>query len=160
MKCHLSLDIYTVEEKLTSQHQFLCLTGHHFHKFCNIKDESYPTRSLDKRLTKIWRREYYLFISLMKLPTSEPWYAWDLQNMYIFTRSATCAIIIYILEKYPQNYCFYTCTGWFDWKLSKVNYSGSECGRFWPYVVKTKMCLTIGSFILIQVVFWVYRRRK
>ena len=51
-------------------------------------------------------------------------------------------------------------TGWLDWKLSKVNCSGSECGHFWPHVVKTKMCLTIGSFILIQVVFWVYEKNK
>ena len=51
-------------------------------------------------------------------------------------------------------------TGWLDWKLSKVNCSGSECGHFWPHVVKTKMCLTIGSFILMQVVFWVYEKNK
>ena len=51
-------------------------------------------------------------------------------------------------------------TEWLNWKLSKVNCSGSECGHFWPHVVKTKMCLTIGSFILIQVVFWVYEKNK
>ena len=50
-------------------------------------------------------------------------------------------IIIYII------YYISYITGWFDWKLSKVNCSGSECGHFWPHVVKTKMCLTIGSFI-------------
>ena len=57
-------------------------------------------------------------------------------------------------------YIFGLITGWLDWKLSKVNCSGSECGHFWPHVVKTKMCLRTGSFILIQVVFWVYEKYK
>ena len=41
-----------------------------------------------------------------------------------------------------------------------MNCSGSQCGHFWRHEVTTKMCLTISSFILIQVVSWVCKKNK
>ena len=67
-------------------------------------------------------------------------------------RGFTTENIVWILNQ--------TTTGWLDWKLSKVNCSSSKTEHFWSHVVKTKMCLRTGSFILANPVFWVREIQK